>query len=64
MGRKHEIGIRNCGMIRLIDRHPWLLFVILIAVYLIAGTMDYADAKFQEKTICQRHPEKEFCTHD
>ena len=48
-------------MIRLIDRHPWIVGVILVVAYLIAGTMDYADAKVQEKVICQRHPETEFC---
>ena len=48
-------------MIRLIDHHPWLSAVILVAAYLIAGSLDYADAKMQEKVMCDRHPEKGFC---
>jgi hypothetical protein len=48
-------------MSRLLDRHPWLLFPVLILAFGIAGSMDYADAKLAEKTMCERYPNKPWC---
>ncbi len=48
-------------MSALLDRHPSLLFVILFLALGIAGGMDYADAKLQEKTMCRHNQKPGWC---
>ena len=46
---------------RLIDRHPSIVIAIVIVAFGIAGSMDYADAKLQEKISCEKRPKPDFC---
>lgn len=45
----------------LINRHPSILLAIVVIAFGIAGSMDYADAKLQEKISCEKRPKPEFC---
>lgn len=48
-------------MIQRLDKHQGLCFLIIFMVIVVVGNMDYADAQLQEKTLCKRYPQPEFC---
>lgn len=49
-------------VIRLLDKHPSLVIVVLIIAFGIAGSMDYADEKIAEANLCKHNPKPEFCS--
>lgn len=46
---------------RFIDRYPAAALLFVTAVLCIAGTMDFNDAKAQEKVICARAAAPSWC---
>ncbi len=47
---------------QMINRHPVPSFaVIFVVAFGIAGSLDYQDAKLQEKVICKQNPKPHWC---
>lgn len=46
---------------RCLDRHPWLIGPIAFLAFGIVGSMDYADQKAQQNTICEHRNRPAWC---